>query len=69
MTKRTVTFTKLQASATRVLTDGYIKTSVGGCVFCPEGKEGDWSEMTEAKADELIAANTPEEGGEENVEA
>lgn len=58
----------LQAEADKVLCNGRSKTALGGRVTAPEGADlSAWLEMTEAEADALIEANTPDEG-EEKVE-
>lgn len=59
MIRETITTAKLKASDNKVLCDGYVKTSLGGCVYCPEADVEKWSEMTEAEADALILANNP----------
>lgn len=45
-----------------VLCNGYTKTSVGGSVTIGAGADVTaWVEMTEADADALIEANTPDD--------
>lgn len=59
---KSTTMIVLQADSDKVLCDGYTKTSLGGRITAPEGTDlSVWAEMSEAEADALILANTPEE--------
>ena len=62
ITTKTVEMINLQASEGMVLCDGHTMTSIGGKVIAPAGTDvGEWSEMTQEAAAELIKKNTPEE--------